>query len=200
MKEAPPPLSQAEAELENVRFSENNAVDNRVNTLGSVSLPISPEAKRAISSLTAGTVNYVQLSIDIKGEVVNLGESATVKVSALAKKLPEDQASYILFTFSHTYEGDNYHSLVFIYSMPAGVASIRERMMYSSCKAAVVDLIQTELQLNIAKKLEIGDREDLTEQFLIDEIHPKQLVYRPKFDKPKGPANRGQKRIARVNQ
>lgn len=199
MKEAPPPLSLAEAELENVKLSESNAVD-RVNTLGSVALPISAEAKQAISSLTAGTTNYVQLSIDLKGEVVNLGENATVKVSELSKKLPENQASYILFTFSHTYEGDTHHSLVFIYSMPAGVASIRERMMYSSCKAAVVDTIQTELQLNIVKKLEIGDREDLTEQYLIDEIHPKQLVYRPKFEKPKGPLNRGQRRIARVNQ
>jgi twinfilin-like protein len=45
--------------------------------------------------------------------------------------------------------------------------------------------------------LEIDCGEEVTETFLQDEIHPKKNLHRPKFAKPKGPPNRGAKRITR---
>jgi twinfilin-like protein len=45
--------------------------------------------------------------------------------------------------------------------------------------------------------LEIDRGEELTEAFLQDEIHPKKNLHRPKFAKPKGPPNRGAKRLTR---
>lgn len=44
--------------------------------------------------------------------------------------------------------------LVFIYSMPGYSCSIKERMLYSSCKAPLLDLIQS-LGVIIAKKVSI---------------------------------------------
>lgn len=44
--------------------------------------------------------------------------------------------------------------LVFIYSMPGYSCSIKERMLYSSCKAPLLDLIQS-LGVTIAKKVSI---------------------------------------------
>lgn len=47
-------------------------------------------------------------------------------------------------------------------------------------------------------QLEIGEGSELTEEYLLDEIHPKQNLHRPKFAKPKGPANRGAKRLTKA--
>ena len=46
-------------------------------------------------------------------------------------------------------------------------------------------------------QLEIDDGKELTEEFLYDEIHPKRNLHRPAFAKPKGPPNRGAKRITK---
>ncbi|CAH1969572.1 unnamed protein product [Acanthoscelides obtectus] len=85
---------------------------------------------------------------------------------------------------------------VFIYSMPGYSCPIKERMLYSSCKNPLTDTI-TILGLEIAKKLEIDSGDELTEKNLYDEVHPITNLHRPKFAKPKGPANRGPKRITK---
>ena len=46
-------------------------------------------------------------------------------------------------------------------------------------------------------KLEIDAHEELTEQYLIEEIHPTIVVDKPKFEKPKGPPSRGAKRLTK---
>lgn len=46
-------------------------------------------------------------------------------------------------------------------------------------------------------QLEISAEEQLTEDYLIDEIHPKKVVDKPKFEKPKGPPSRGAKRLTK---
>ena len=51
-----------------------------------------------------------------------------------------------------------------------------------------------------APQLEIGEGAELTEAYLSDELHPKQCLHRPKFSKPKGPANRGNKRLTKAPQ
>ncbi len=47
-------------------------------------------------------------------------------------------------------------------------------------------------------QLEIGADEELTEDYLIDEIYPKKVVDKPKFEKPKGPPSRGAKRLTKL--
>lgn len=46
-------------------------------------------------------------------------------------------------------------------------------------------------------QLEIDDGKELTEEYLYEEIHPKRNLHRPAFAKPKGPPNRGAKRITK---
>jgi len=43
--------------------------------------------------------------------------------------------------------------------------------------------------------VEIDDGDELTAQFLYDELHPKQTIVRQQFAKPRGPAGRGPKRM-----
>ncbi|NXW05277.1 TWF2 protein, partial [Fregetta grallaria] len=85
---------------------------------------------------------------------------------------------------------------VFIYSMPGYKCSIKERMLYSSCKSRLLDTVEQEFCLEIAKKIEIDDGAELTAEFLYEEVHPKQHAFKQAFAKPKGPVGkRGQKRL-----
>ena len=59
---------------------------------------------------------------------------------------------------------------VFIYSMPGYSVSVKERMLYSSCKNAVVDVIEKLYSIEIAKKVEVDTGTELTEEFLQVEI------------------------------
>lgn len=89
-------------------------------------------------------------------------------------------------------------------------------MLYSSCKGPLTELMES-LGLQLVKKvrnyiqsnifisycmfyfqLEIDDGSELTEEFLQDELHPKKNLHRPKFAKPKGPPNRGAKRLTKT--
>ena len=46
-------------------------------------------------------------------------------------------------------------SSVFIYTMPGYNCSIKERMLYSSCKASLIDRLESQLGLEITKKVSI---------------------------------------------
>lgn len=47
-------------------------------------------------------------------------------------------------------------------------------------------------------QLEVDDPKELSEENVYDEIHPKKNVATKKFDKPKGPAGRGPRRMAKT--
>ncbi len=47
---------------------------------------------------------------------------------------------------------------VFIYSMPGYKCPIKERMLYSSCKAPVIDVIEQNLGMNVDKKVRNASR------------------------------------------
>ena len=56
---------------------------------------------------------------------------------------------------------------VFIYSMPGYSVSIKERMLYSSCKNSVVDVMERIYSIPIDKKVEVDSGVELTEDFLM---------------------------------
>ncbi|XP_045534311.1 twinfilin [Papilio machaon] len=196
---APAPLTDREEalkELQQNEHSPNYGTDSRQSTMGGVAFPITQDAKQGIIDLQRGSYNYLQFKIDIDEEKIHLAKASVIEQSELPRQVPDDQARYHLFVFKHTHEGDYLESMVFIYSMPGYSCSIKERMLYSSCIGTFLDIIE-KMGIEIAKRLEIGDGKELTEEFLYDEIHPKRNLHRPAFAKPKGPPNRGAKRITK---
>jgi twinfilin-like protein len=117
-------------------------------------------------------------------------------VDQLPGKVPNEEARYHLFRFKHSHEGDYLESVVFIYSMPGYTVSIKERMMYSSCKNAVVEAV-TGLGIQIEKSLEVDGGHELSETYLKEELHPVKILSKPKFEKPPGPS-RGARRITKA--
>lgn len=147
-----------------------------------------------------GILNYVQLSIDLDKEEINLESRDDTNINNLPTRVPRNHSRYHLFCFPHSYEGDYLLSKVFIYSTPGYECSVKERMLYSSCKNPLLDVIENKIGIEIAKKIEIDDYSELTAQYLLEEIHPKKNIHRQKFAKPKGPSNRGPRRLIKIPQ
>ncbi len=79
--------------------------------------------------------------------------------------------------------------------MPGFQSPIKERMLYSSCKNELLGYLKQNLKLELQKTIETGDMSEITEEYLLEELHPKQSTSASKFDKPKGPSSRGPRRI-----
>lgn len=198
---APVPLSIREEELQEIRRSEVNtdiSIDTKQQTLGGVAFPLTEPAKQAILDMVKGLHDYLQFRIDIEEEIIHLVCAENITLQKLPSKIPIDSGRYHLYKFKHTHEGDYMENFVFIYSMPGYRCPIKERMLYSSCKNPLTDTISN-LGLEIAKKLEIDSGDELTEKYLYDELHPTNTLHRPQFARPKGPPNRGPKRMTKTN-
>ncbi|KAI9565341.1 hypothetical protein GHT06_009133 [Daphnia sinensis] len=149
--------------------------------LGTVPLRcISEAGLKAMIDFKHKTYSYVQLSI------------ASTPLFSL---VPDEHGRYHVFRFAHIHEGDFLESIVFICSMPGYACSIRERLLYSSCKGHIIDLIENKLLIQIDKKIEVEKGDELTEDFIRDELHPRKKLHQPKFENPKGPPGRGARRL-----
>ncbi|XP_071900637.1 twinfilin-2 isoform X3 [Anas platyrhynchos] len=172
------------------------SVESKHQTLQGLAFPLQPDAQQAIQALKQKKINYIQLKLDLERETIDLVHTSPTEIADLPKRIPQDSARYHFFLYKHSHEGDYLESVVFIYSMPGYKCSIKERMLYSSCKSRLLDTVEQDFCLEIAKKIEIDDGAELTAEFLYDEVHPKQHAFKQAFAKPKGPVGkRGQKRL-----
>lgn len=177
---SPAPLTAAEEELRQIKINEvqtDVSVDTKHQTLQGVAFPISREALQALEKLNNRQLNYVQLEIDIKNEIIILANTTNTELKDLPKRIPKDSARYHFFLYKHSHEGDYLESIVFIYSMPGYTCSIRERMLYSSCKSPLLEIVERQLQMDVIRKMEIDNGDELTADFLYEEVHPKQHAH-----------------------
>ncbi|XP_005993241.1 twinfilin-1 [Latimeria chalumnae] len=198
---APAPLTAAEEELRQIKLNEVKTeinVDSKHQTLQGVMFPLQKDAFQALKNLKDRKLNYVQLKIDLQNETINLSSTVHTETKDLPNRIPKDAARYHFFLYKHPHEGSYLESIVFIYSMPGYSCSIRERMLYSSCKSPLIDVLERELSMEIIKKIEIDNGDELTADFLYEEIHPKHQAHKQNFAKPKGPTGkRGNRRLIR---
>lgn len=155
---APAPLTAREEEMLEIRRNEiqtDISTETRHKTLGGISCALTEAAKNAIIDTVRGSYNYLQFKIDLKEEKIHLVKAINVENEKLPKEIPDDEARYHIYLFKHTHEGDYLESFIFIYSMPGYKCPIKERMMYSSCKALFLEKIR-ELGLLIEKKVQLS--------------------------------------------
>ncbi|KAM3858792.1 twinfilin-1-like [Diretmus argenteus] len=197
---APLPLTAAEEELRQIKLNEvqTDICKDKQQTMAGVSFPMQKEALQALEKFRTKKINYVQLEIDFRNESIILSSTASTELKELPKRIPKDAARYHFFLYKHSHDGHYLESPVFIYSMPGYTCSIRERMLYSSCKNPLLDTVENNLHIQIAKKMEIDCGDDLTADFLYEEVHPKQHAHKQGFAKPKGPTGKkGGRRMTR---
>lgn len=146
-----------------------------------------------------GLISYLQLVIDAQKEVINLEKKESHKefdIKDMANKVPVKSPRYHLLLWPHTHNGQYFKSIIFIYSVPMSGCTVKEKMLYSTCKSALISAIQDKVGLELNKKIECDDASELTADYFLDELHPKQDIVRKQFEKPKGPAGkRGGKRL-----
>jgi hypothetical protein len=87
--------------------------------------------------------------------------------------------------------------VVFIYTVPGYNCPVKERMLYSTCKSPLLETVEKEFGLEIARQIELDEPHDLTSDFLYNELHPPTNIVRQQFAKPRPPAGCGPKRLVR---
>lgn len=194
----PAPLSEIEKELESAYREQKNTIAASIaaQTLKGVSFPVDGDAERELRKLATGSVDYVQLSVDTLNEAIKLERSDEhLPVERLAQVIPRDKPRYHFYRFSHSHNGQKCDPIIFIYSMPSSGCTIKERMLYSSCKLPFLQSALVGAKLQPEKKLEMDSKEVLSMDMLLDHVHPPSDVRSKGFAKPPGPHQRGARRI-----
>jgi len=111
-------LSESELQIQHETRLENQERGSSLTSGDNVSVkfPLSQEASNKLNDLASGKINYVQLSLDIPKETIELADSQNISsTSDLPSKVPPKLPSYHLFKWKHNHEGTDYDSVVFIY-------------------------------------------------------------------------------------
>lgn len=200
-------LSLSEQELQQVKSDEAAlcadllasaaTLSNKNKSIPNIDMPIADEAIEALYDFKQNRSAYVQLSIDPKSETILLEKNEPLSGFDLSKKsiaslTPKDHARYHLILFNHQHNKKQTKATLFIYSIPSSGCPIKERMLYSSVKNSLLQVIQEESKIGIVvdRRIETDDPSELTEKFLYDELYPVEATpTTPQaFVKPKGPS------------
>jgi len=160
-----------------------------------VAFPVEKKATDAITDMLHGKTNYVQIAIDCDNEKVILDHVGHLEASQLGKKIPTDEPRFHFYSWSHEFEGSKVTSIVFIYSSPDGSngtksAPVKMRMLYSSSKANVGEIVKS-VGGNVDGRLEINTADDISEDVIMNLIHPQKEEKKANFSKPSRPGKGG---------
>ncbi|VBB33433.1 unnamed protein product [Acanthocheilonema viteae] len=200
-KEDPGPMSELEKEFYSAHQEHKVTAPSVVaaQTVRGVFFPVDRDAEEELRKLASHAVNYVQLAVDTLNEAIKLEYSKTsISPEQLNEVIPRDKPRYHFYRFSHKYNNEDYNSLFFIYSMPSSGCTIKERMLYSSCKQPFLQTALSAANLSPDKKIEIDSKELLTSDILIDYTHPAPQIKEKNFAKPPGPSQRGTRRVTKA--
>lgn len=163
-----------------------------------VAFPVDSDVTSALASLKSGSVTYVSVSVDVKAERIKLGETSNISINEVGSKIPTDEPRFHFFAWAHTYDEHDLNYILFVYSCPDGSggtksAPVRQRMLYSSSKAHVLD-IATKAGLDVVGKFEVNNGGEFTESLVSNELHPKPVEEKKSFARPKA-AGRGPRKL-----
>jgi twinfilin-like protein len=201
-------LSLSEQELQQVKLDEAalcadlmaaaiNSKDKQNKSLPNIEMPIADDAITALYDFKQGKSAYIQFSIDPKSETILLEKNEPATSFDLSKKsiaslTPKDHARYHLVAYNHQHNKKQTKATLFIYSIPSSGCPVKERMLYSSVKNSLLQVIQEEskIGINVDRRIETDDPSELTEKFLYDELYPADTSQATPtaFVKPKGPS------------
>ncbi|CAJ0921429.1 unnamed protein product, partial [Mesorhabditis belari] len=192
------PMSEVEQELFTAAKERSAAQGAAPAGMKGVVFPLDRNAEDALKELGNHKLNFVQLSVDTLNEAIKLEDTqASVSASELAGRIPRNKPRYTFYRFEHTHDDRPYNSIIFIYSLPSAGSSIKERMLYSSCKAPFLQAAQVHMQAEITKKMEVDAKDDLSEKALRELLHPTPVESPKHFAKPQPPRG-APRRITKV--
>ncbi|KAF7723805.1 hypothetical protein EC973_001589 [Apophysomyces ossiformis] len=180
-KSADAPLTRRERELAEIKLAEAQAVSDYQGTTTrkayapGVSFPVTETAQEALRKLAQPKDqrehNFV--SLHLKDENIDLDVASNVSAGKIKDTISSNAPRFTFYVFEREETSGNTESIVFIYTCPPS-SKIRERMLYSSSKANVITYAESEINIQVAKKLETSDVSDLTESYLLEELEESQ--------------------------
>jgi twinfilin-like protein len=169
-KHSDAPLTAAEVHLK----SEVNLVIDHGTTreyVHSVQFPVDKQALAEVENLKKGSKNFVLLQVDPNKETIDFVKSGTISAPELVKQVPGDRPSFALYQWNHKHEGATERSILFIYCCPM-TSQVKLKMLFSTVNKAAISAIEG-AGLKITNKVEVDSPEDLTEDELMLQVHPK---------------------------
>jgi twinfilin-like protein len=165
-----------------------------------VAFPVEQAVVQALKGLLSGSHNYVQITIDADAEKITLAGTKTLSISDLSDQVPSDEPRFHFFRYDHEHDGQNLKSVVMVYSCPDGSgntksAPVRQRMLYSSSKANIENIL-TSIGGKTDVKIEVNQGSEVAADSIHNQLHPPKEEKKEAFAKPKGPT-RGGKRLIR---
>ncbi|XGW30583.1 hypothetical protein V3C99_009498 [Haemonchus contortus] len=193
------PMSEVEQELHNAHQERAAVAHAGPQHMKGVAFPLDRNAEDAVKKLAKGQLALVQLSVDTLNEAIKLeATEENLPAHKLASRIPRDKPRYTFFRFQHDSDGFPKSSTFFIYSLPSSGSSIKERMLYSSCKSPFLETATKQLGIELSKKMEVDSKDDLSEKALLESLHPVEHESPKMFARPALPKGAGPRRITKV--
>ncbi|KAM0561970.1 hypothetical protein ACHAPJ_002411 [Fusarium lateritium] len=189
------PLTEEERTLSEVKRAEQEAGSGtgvkEIHLSKNFSMPISEEAVAALKEVGEDGGRVVtMLKINPETEVVELVPEAPTpsNIGELTQAISPSEPRFTFYRFTHTHNGAESSPILFFYTCPstAGNKSIKFRMMYPLMKRSVLEVAEREAGLKLEKKFEVEEPSEITEQSVLDDLHPK-VAARQGFSRPKRP-------------
>jgi twinfilin-like protein len=203
MKSAAVPLTLEEEERKRNLEAEGGGVYTGGSStyIHGVAFPLAAGVAGAVNEFRSGSKNYLRLGVDVDKEEITLGDAAQISYDELGGRVPTDLPAFHFFSWTHDHDGASVTSLLYIFSCPDGShgtksAPVKARMLYSSSKANVENVVTSNNGPKIDLKLEINSAQELGEAAIRHELHPPPPEVKKTFAKPKRPGRGG----ARLNQ
>ena len=123
--------------------------------------------------------------INIQTETMELASSTMTPVFELGTAISSTEPRYSFYRYKYTYNNAVVEPILFIYTCPSG-SKIKERMLYAASSRSAIEVAQNEAGLMVDKKFEASSPEEITEESIEADLHPKVEVKKG-FDRPKRP-------------
>jgi twinfilin-like protein len=165
-----------------------------------VAFPVEQQATDAVKRLVSGNLRYVCIAINCDAERIVLDDSSNnLTFDGLKSKISTSEPRFHFLSYPHDFDGSKVTSLVYVYSCPDGSkgtksAPVRMRMLYSSSKANVANIV-TSVGGKLDARLEINVGEDLDEDEVLNQLHPQVEQKEAAFSRPQRAGKGGRKLI-----
>ncbi|KOS18955.1 Twinfilin [Escovopsis weberi] len=188
------PLTEEERSLGEVKRAEMAAGQGtayrEIHLSRSLQMPVSQDAIAAMREIGAGTRTVAMLKINPATESVELlpESPSPASVAELRGAISATEPRFTFFRFRHTHEGAAADPVLFVYTCPStpGNRSIKNRMMYPLMKRAVLAVAEEQAELTLAKRFEVEEPGELTDEDVLADLYPREEV-RQTFTRPKRP-------------
>ena len=89
--------------------------------------------------------------VDTTRETIELASATAAGADEMAVLISNSEPRFTFFRYQHEHEANIQSSIVFVYTCPT--ASVKERMLYASSKAGIIETAARDADLILAKKV-----------------------------------------------